>query len=85
MLPNSVSSANNLKQVKYTAQQLKVSLGQELNHDGHEKLLKETSITDDAKVRVQTPRSTQRAHEYDIDYSCPPDAGELLNIDYLSQ
>ena len=39
MLQNTVSPADYLKHVKDISQQLKVSLDQDLNHDGYEKLL----------------------------------------------
>ena len=40
MLQNAVSNVDHLKQVKDTAEQLKVSLGQDLKCDGYEQLLK---------------------------------------------
>lgn len=53
MLQNAVSPVEHLEQAKDTAQQLKVSLGQDLHYDGCEKLLKEAAITHDSKLRVQ--------------------------------
>ena len=82
MLQNAVSPVEHLKQVKDTAQQLKVSLGQDLQYDGYEKLLKETAITHDSKLRVQPSRAARRAYEHDAAYyDEPPDPGEELHID----
>ena len=60
MLQNAVLPVDHLKQVKDTAQQLKVSLGQDLKYDGHEKMLKETDVTHDYKVRMQPSREARR-------------------------
>ena len=82
MLQNAVSPSEHLKQVKDTAQQLKVSLGQDLQYDGYEKLLKETAITHDSKLRVQPSRAARRVYEHDVDfYDIPPEPEEELHID----
>ena len=42
MLQNIASHVHHLKQVKETAQHLKVTLGQDLKHEGHENCLKKS-------------------------------------------
>ena len=82
MLQNTISPVEHLKQVKDTAQQLKVSLGQDLQYDGYEKLLKETTITHDSKLRVQPSRAARRVHEHEAEYcNEPPDPEEEFDID----
>ena len=79
MLEN--AAVDHLKQVKDTAVQLKVSLGQDLKCDGYEKLLKQTAITHDSKLRVQPSKAARRAHENEAKcYNEPPDPGETLDI-----
>ena len=78
---NSLPFEEHLQQIKETPQQLKVSLVQNLKNDVCKKLMKETSITHDAKVRVKPSRATRRAHENDIDLPCPTDHGDLLDVD----
>ena len=60
MTKNVVIPVEHLKQAKDTNQQLKVSLGQDFNYDGYEKLLKESAITHDSKLRVQSSRVERR-------------------------
>ena len=82
MLQNAVSHVEHLKQVKGTANQLKVSLRQDLLYDGCEKILKETVITHDSKLRVQPSRAVRKVHEHEVEYyDEPPDPGEELDID----
>lgn len=82
MLQNAVSPTEHLKQIKDRANQLKVSLGQDLLYDGREKLLKETAIAHDSKLRVQPPRAVRKAHGHEVEYCDEtPDPGEELDID----
>ena len=81
MLQNAVSPVDHLKQVKGTAQQLKVSLGQDLNYDNYEKLLKDTAIACDSKLRFQSSREARRVCEHDLEHSFYPELGDPLEID----
>ena len=52
MLQDDVSHVEHLKQVEETVQKLKVTLSQDLKYDGYDKLLKETAINHEPRMRV---------------------------------
>ena len=59
-----MSPAEHLKRVEGAANQLKASLRQDLLYDRCEKLLKETTIACDSKLRVQPSRGIRKVHEH---------------------
>ena len=81
MIQHAYSPVEHSKQVKDSAQQLNISLGQDPKHAGYEQLLKQNAMDYDSNLLVQPPRATSRLHEHDIGYSYPPGAKEALHIE----
>ena len=65
-MKNSASHFEHVQQAKDIAQKLKATLGQDLNHEGYEKLFKETAINHDSRERVQPTRADRKWCENDV-------------------